>query len=156
MLLSQTTFTWGDPTAYQWDSSLETGYDKIDKQHKQLVAAVNNLMEAGAGGKGDAAVLETLDFLTGYAIKHFADEEQLQFDYDYPDYLNHKRLHDEFKVVVGELTKRVSKEGPTAELIDIVSSTVGSWLLNHIKGDDFRMAAFIKAADAASVSEMSI
>ena len=134
--------------AYQWDSSLETGYAKVDNQHKQLVAAVNNLMEASIGGKGDRAVMETLDFLTGYAIKHFADEEQLQVDYEYPDYLNHKRLHDEFKVKVGELTQRVIKEGPTTEMIDIVSTAIGSWLLNHIKGDDFRMAAFVKAADA--------
>jgi hemerythrin len=141
--------------AYQWDSSLETGYEKIDNQHKQLVAAVNNLMEASAGGKGDAAVMETLEFLTGYAIKHFQDEEQLQIDYKYPDYLNHKRTHDEFKVVVGELTERVSKEGPTKELIDIVSSAVGSWLLTHIKGDDFRMALFVKAADSGATAEIN-
>ena len=137
--------------AYMWDSSLETGYDKVDNQHKQLVAAVNNLMEASSSGKGDKAVMETLDFLTGYAVKHFADEEQLQIDYDYPDYLNHKRIHDEFKGVVGELTQKVIKEGPTTEIIEEVSSAIGSWLLNHIKGDDFRMAAFVKAADKSYI-----
>ena len=133
--------------AYKWDSSLESGYEKVDNQHKQLVTALNNLIEASADGKGDKAVMATLDFLTGYAIKHFADEEQLQIDYDYPDYLNHKRIHDEFKAVVGDFIQRVMKEGPTVELIDLVSSTVGAWLLNHIKGDDFRMAAFVQAAD---------
>ena len=133
--------------AYKWDSSLESGYEKVDNQHKQLVTALNNLIEASAEGKGDKAVMATLDFLTGYAIKHFADEEQLQVDYDYPDYLNHKRIHDEFKAVVGDFIQRVMKEGPTVELIDLVSSTVGAWLLNHIKGDDFRMAAFVQAAD---------
>ena len=139
--------------AYKWDSNLETGYEKVDNQHKQLVIAVNNLMEASAQGRGDKAVLETLDFLTGYAIKHFADEEQLQINYNYPDYLSHKRLHDEFKVVVGDLTKQVMEKGPTMEMIDIVSSTVGAWLLNHIKGDDFRMAAFVKAADSAAIQK---
>ena len=134
--------------AYQWDSSLETGYEKVDKQHKQLVAAVNNLIDASASGKGDAAVMETLDFLTGYAVKHFADEEQLQVDYDYPDYLTHKRIHDEFKGTVGELVGRVREEGPTEAIIGEVSSIIGAWLLNHIRGDDFRMAAFVKAADA--------
>jgi len=133
--------------AYKWDSSLESGYDKVDNQHKQLVAAVNNLMEASMNGKGDAAVMETLEFLTGYAVKHFADEEQLQVQFNYPDYLNHKRIHDEFKGVVGELVQKVNKEGPTGEIIDRVSTTIGSWLLNHIKGDDFRMATFVKAAD---------
>jgi len=134
--------------AYKWDSSLESGYEKVDNQHKQLVAALNNLMEASSSGKGDKAVMETLDFLTGYAVKHFADEEKLQVDHNYPDYLMHKRLHDEFKGVVVDLVQRVIKEGPTAELIQVVSSTIGAWLLNHIKGDDFRMAAFVKAADS--------
>ena len=136
--------------AYQWDSSLESGYEKVDNQHKQLVSAVNNLMEASKSGKGDAAVMETLEFLAAYTVKHFSDEEKLQVDYNYPDYLNHKRIHDEFKASVEELTQRVVKEGSTKELIEIVSSTIVSWLLDHIKGDDFRMAAFVKAADAKS------
>jgi len=134
--------------AYRWDSSLESGYEKVDNQHKQLVTALNNLMEASTGGKGDQAVMETLDFLTGYAIKHFMDEEKLQVQFNYPDYLNHKRIHDEFKGKVGEFVDKVRKEGPSQEVIGEVSSAVGSWLLNHIKGDDFRMAAFVKAADA--------
>ena len=136
-----------DPMAYKWDSSLESGYDKVDNQHKQLIAAVNNLMEANAGGKGNDAVMETLDFLTGYAIKHFSDEEKLQVEFNYPDYLNHKRIHDDFKGVVNKLVQRVGKEGPTEELINEVSAIIGAWLLNHIKGDDFRMATFVKAAD---------
>ena len=134
--------------AYQWDSSLETGYEKVDNQHKQLVTALNNLMEASAEGKGDKAVMATLDFLTGYAIKHFADEEKLQVDYDYPDYLNHKRIHDSFKATVGGFIDKVKSDGPTEAVINEVSSAVGAWLINHIKGDDFRMAAFVKAADS--------
>ena len=134
--------------AYLWDSSLESGYEKVDNQHRQLVVAVNNLMEASFNGKGDRAVLETLEFLTAYAIKHFSDEEKLQVLYHYPDYLNHKRLHDDFKAVVGELVRKVGEEGPTEEIIDEVSSIIGAWLLNHIRGDDFRMAAFVKAAEA--------
>jgi hemerythrin len=131
--------------AYQWDSSLECGYELVDNQHKQLVAAVNSLMEASQSGQGDKAVMQTMDFLTGYTIKHFADEEKLQVKYDYPDYLNHKRLHDEFKVTVKGLTERLIKEGPGPELVNVVSSAIAAWLLNHIKGDDFRMAAYVKA-----------
>jgi hemerythrin len=134
--------------AYQWDSSLECGYELVDNQHKQLVAAVNNLMEASQSGQGDKAVMQTMDFLTGYTIKHFADEEKLQQKYDYPDYLIHKRIHDDFKVTVKGLTERLIKEGPSPELVNVVSTAIASWLLNHIKGDDFRMAAFVKAKDA--------
>jgi hemerythrin len=131
--------------AYQWDSSLETGHEKIDNQHKQLIAALNNIIEASRGGKGSEEIFKTLDFLTGYTIMHFSTEEKLQLQYGYPDYLVHKRYHDEFKVTVTELTKRLTEEGPTEEMIGIVTTTIGNWLLNHIKGDDFRMAAFVKS-----------
>jgi hemerythrin len=134
--------------AYQWDSSLETGYEKVDNQHKQLVAALNALIEASAAGKSQEEIFKTLDFLTAYTIKHFADEEKLQTDYDYPDYLVHKRYHDEFKITVGEMTRQIRKEGPTEALIGQVTLAIGNWLLNHIKGDDFRMAAYIKARAA--------
>ena len=138
--------------AYQWDSSLETGYEKVDNQHKQLVSALNNLLEASRSGKGDEAIMETLDFLTGYAIKHFADEERLQTDFSYPDYHNHKIIHDEFKKTVGELVNRVRNEGPTVNIINEVCNIIGAWLLNHIRGDDFRMATFVKAADAKAMN----
>jgi hemerythrin len=133
--------------AYQWDSSLETGHEKIDNQHRQLVATLNSIIDASQQGKGKEEIFKTLDFLTGYTIMHFSTEEKLQVRYDYPDYLIHKRYHDEFKITVGELTQRLIKEGPTEEMIGVVTTTIGDWLLNHIKGDDFRMAAYVKSKE---------
>jgi hemerythrin len=134
--------------AYQWDSSLETGYEKVDNQHKQLIAALNAIIEASKNGKGDDEIFKTLDFLTGYTIMHFSDEEKLQVKYNYPDYLIHKRYHDDFKVTVGTLTKEIVSKGPSEDMVAKVTTAVGDWLLNHIKGDDFRMAAFVKARAA--------
>jgi hemerythrin len=136
--------------AYQWDSSLETGHELIDNQHKQMVATVNSLLDACRSGKGNQEVTKTMDFLSGYTIKHFMDEEKIQIKYAYPDYLIHKRYHDEFKTMVGKLTRRLIREGPTEEIVNEVSTQIGDWLLNHIKGDDFRMATYIKAKDAAA------
>ena len=131
--------------AYQWDTSLETGHAKIDNQHKQLISALNSIIEASQQGKGSEEIFKTLDFLTGYTVMHFATEEKLQVQYNYPDYLIHKRYHDDFKGTVGDLTKRLINEGATDELVGTVTTTIGNWLLNHIKGDDFRMAAYVKA-----------
>ena len=134
--------------AYQWDSSLETGYAKVDNQHKQLVATLNNIISASIEGKGKAEIFKTLDFLTGYTIMHFSDEEKLMVKYDYYDYLIHKRYHDEFKITVGNLTQQLISEGPTEEMVNTVTTAIGEWLLNHIKGDDFRMAAYVKAKES--------
>jgi hemerythrin len=78
---------------------------------------------------------------------HFSDEEKLMVKYGYEDYLVHKRFHDDFKGTVGELTQRLVKEGPSEEVVEVVTSAIGHWLLNHIKGDDFRMATFVKAKE---------
>ena len=137
-----------NPIVFEWDSALETGYEKIDNQHIQLFATVNNLVEAGASGKGSSVVMDVLEFLFDYVAKHFSDEEQLMESYEYPDYLNHKRIHDDFKATAGELIHQVSMEGPSEENIDRVVTVASEWLLKHIRGDDFRMATFVKAADA--------
>jgi hemerythrin len=131
--------------AYLWDSSLETGHEKIDNQHKQLISALNNIIDASRQGKGSEEIFKTLDFLTGYTVMHFTTEEKLQQQYDYPEYLIHKRYHDEFKATVGEITARLIKEGPSEKIVAEITAIIGNWLLNHIKGDDFRMAAFIKS-----------
>ena len=139
--------------AYQWDVSLETGHAKIDNQHKQLITALNSIIEASQQGKEKEEIFKTLDFLTGYTIMHFATEEKLQVQYNYPDYNVHKYYHDEFKETVKKLTGRLVQEGPSEDLINTVTSTIGNWLINHIKGDDFRMAAYIKFKGDPGASE---
>ena len=133
--------------AYQWDSSLETGYEKVDNQHKQLVSTLNNLIQASQTGKDSEEIFKVLDFLTGYAIMHFKTEEDLMTKFEYSDFYVHKQYHDEFKVTVGEFNKRLVDEGPSKSLVHIVTTAIGDWLVNHIKGDDFRMAAYVKSKD---------
>jgi hemerythrin len=135
--------------AYLWDSTLETGHEKIDKQHKQLVETLNNLIDASKEGKDKDEIFKVLDFLTGYTIMHFKTEEDLQIKYNYVDYHVHKQYHDKFKITVGDLSKRLIDEGPSPELLGVVTQTIGDWLVNHIKGDDFRMAAFVKSKDTS-------
>ena len=130
-------------TAYEWDSSLETGHDKIDLQHKQLIAAVNRLLDSCSEGKGTDELSNTLEFLNSYIIKHFSDEEKLMRFYKYADFERHRWYHEEFKKDVRELTSRLLAEGPSEMLIGRVSSAIVDWLLNHIKGDDFKFASSI-------------
>ena len=133
--------------AYSWNQDLETGNHQIDEQHKQLVAALNTLHDAARSGKGFTELARALEFLGAYTAKHFADEEKLQRQSGYPDYLRHKRYHDEFRQVARELSSRLVKEGPTDELLTTVYTTIGDWLVHHIKGDDFKMAAFVQSHD---------
>ncbi|MDR3161580.1 MAG: hemerythrin family protein [Spirochaetaceae bacterium] len=130
---------------YSWDKSLETGNEMIDSQHKQLIAALNSLLEVCRAGKGKEELAKSLDFLNEYTIKHFFEEEQLQQKYEYPDYPNHKKLHDNFKAVVRDLRVKLIMKGVSDELIAEVKASVGDWLVTHIKGQDVKIAAHIRA-----------
>ena len=132
--------------SFTWNPALETGNAAIDNQHKQLIGALNALFDAYRNGKERQEVERTMDFLTGYAIKHFADEEALQLKYCYPDYLVHRQLHSEFKGVVQELAQALSRNGPTDDFIRTVYITVGEWLVDHIKSEDFKMAVYVQRA----------
>ena len=130
---------------YKWDNLLETGHELIDSQHKQLLGTLNSLIEAYSSGAGKEEVARTVEFLLSYTEQHFRDEEALQSQFHYPDYLRHRQIHNEFKQVAFKLSDRLKKEGYSLWLVAEVCSTIGDWIINHIKGDDLRMAGFIKS-----------
>lgn len=129
---------------YTFDKSLETGNAAIDTQHKELINAVNRLLEACAKGVGRAEIQTTVKFLADYTVKHFADEEKLQKQYNYPGYEAHKKLHDDFKKEVSTIIDDYTKDGATVALTFKINTKVAAWLINHIKGEDKKVAAFIK------------
>ena len=134
---------------YQWDDSLATGHAMIDEQHKQLFTAINDLLKACQENKESEELTKSLNFLNDYTIKHFFDEEQIQQKYAYPDYPNHKLLHDAFKKTVRDLKVQLIMKGPSADLIDEVKTKIGGWLITHIKGNDLKLAAYIKGSAPA-------
>ena len=129
---------------YTWNSALETRHTTIDNQHKQWIAAVSALFDAHENGQGRQGVEKTLDFLLGYTVKHFADEEALQEQHNYSEYYEHKRLHAEFKRMVQEIIAAVPQEGSVDAFVSEVYVTISEWVVNHIKGDDFKMAVYVR------------
>jgi hemerythrin len=134
-------------TYTKWDPDLATGHNIIDTQHQQLIAAVNALFDAHREGKGPKAVEQTMDFLVAYTIKHFGDEEKIQEKAEYPHYRAHKLLHDGFKGEAQDLAAALRRDGPTDEFISHVCVTIGRWVINHIKSEDFKMAAHVKSRE---------
>ena len=133
---------------YVWSNDLATGNEAIDIQHKKLVNAINDLLKACSVGSGRSHLETVIKFLENYIIEHFTDEEKLQLKYKYPDYQNHKKLHEDFKAVVVELAKQLNENGPSVGLISEVNKRVCSWLTNHIKSEDKKVADHILSMGA--------
>lgn len=131
--------------AYLFTPDLETGNALIDQEHKQLIQAINGLLDACARGVGRTQLQRTAIFLQDYTTKHFSDEETLQQESCYPDFSNHHQYHEDFKQVVADLMGRLNQEGPTLPLVNEVNTALADWLINHIKSQDKKVAAHIQA-----------
>ncbi|MEG0854654.1 MAG: hemerythrin family protein [Angelakisella sp.] len=131
--------------AYQFTKDLETGNPTIDTQHKQLIQAINDLLTACSTGNGRAQIEKTAKFLLDYTSKHFADEEKLQVQSRYPDYLNHKKYHEGFVKVVKDIVAELQASGPSIVLVGKINNAIAGWLINHITKEDVKVAAHIKS-----------
>ncbi len=128
---------------FTWTNDLATGNAQIDAEHKELIRASNNLLTACASGIGGSELEQTVEFLNQYTKTHFQHEEALQLEYQYPDYINHKRYHESFIRVVNDFSYRLITDGPTPQLVSEINRKLGGWLINHIKTEDVKVARHI-------------
>lgn len=128
---------------YEVTQDLITGNTLIDSEHRQLFAAVNDLMDACAQGQGRAQIQKTVQFLSDYVVKHFQDEENLQTKYKYPGYPAHKTFHDGYRRQLNDKAQQLLKEGPTVKALGDLNQVVGV-LVSHIRTEDKRLAHYIK------------
>jgi len=125
-----------------WKPSLETGHAKIDEQHRGLADAYNNLYLAMKEGKGKDELGRTLSFLRTCTIEHFCMEAELMDRFGYPGTLEHKGIHGSLLSQVEELCVRF--EAGRMALTLPVTDFLEGWLIDHIQGEDVRLAQFLK------------
>jgi methyl-accepting chemotaxis protein len=137
-------FTVESTTEYVWDKTFEVGHALIDEQHRQLFSALSSLIRACHSG-ARKEFEDGITFLGNYVVKHFDDEEEVQKSYGFPDYPNHKKIHDDYKAAVSNFAVQWLASGPTDTVLNEVRIHVGGWLINHIKAQDVRIGAFIRS-----------
>lgn len=128
---------------YELTDDLLTGNALIDSEHRELFAAVNNLMDACTQGKGRDQIQKTVQFLGDYVAKHFRDEEGLQTKSNYPGYPAHKQFHDGYRRKLAETTQVLTREGPSVKALSDLNGVVAI-LVSHIRTEDKRLARHIK------------
>ena len=120
----------------------------IDSQHKELFDKINALLSICENCEGKATAVRTLGYLDEYTDFHFAEEEKLQEDIEYPGIVEHKKKHDELRQVVKDLYEMLEEqEGPTDAFVKSVQKNVADWLVYHIKGFDRSVAEYKNMRD---------
>jgi hemerythrin len=129
----------------KFTKDLLTGHELIDNQHKEIFARLETFWQAAREGKGKDEVCSALSFLREYVITHFAEEEKFQIQNAYPDYEKHKFQHDNFKVQVNDLVKRIQKGGANYSIAVDTLNLMLEWVITHIKDSDKKVVLFSRA-----------
>lgn len=127
---------------FPWTKELSLGLPEIDKQHKRLVALVNELHAAMKLKKGSVTSGKVLDELVRYTETHFAFEEELFDKYEYPDRAAHKKQHADLVRQVNDF-KNEFKSGRAGLSMDLMHFLT-DWLKGHIMKTDKAYAPFLR------------
>jgi hemerythrin len=126
-----------------WDTAWNIGCEEVDRQHHKWVELFNGLENAFlSGGKVLEVQKDTLKGVMDYTHYHFASEEKLMKEADYPESSSHRRLHKEFDTHVYE--KFRSQEDGEFVLSSEILLLMKNWLLRHIQVEDQKLGRYLK------------
>jgi hemerythrin len=126
---------------FYWDKSFETGYELIDKQHREFIGLAEKLQSSVYAQ--DQILFEKLSQeIISHLNNHFKDENDLMTKYNYPGYFSHKAEHGRFldkieRNLVG-LNKKHTNE------INSFFENIDKWFKNHLEINDRNLAKFLK------------
>ncbi|MCB1760238.1 MAG: hemerythrin family protein [Gammaproteobacteria bacterium] len=127
-----------------WREEYNVDVAKIDEQHKQLLDRVSRLHKAVEDRIDKNDLKQMLIDLAEFTATHFATEEKLMQQHNYPAYKTHLREHKMLLRHLHDLVTAVSNgKYPTFYSDYDVSN---DWALLHIHEHDKPLGAFLNRA----------
>ena len=128
---------------FRWTEAYSVHIAHLDKQHQGLFGTVDELNQAMAAGKGNEALVPILWKLLDYAQVHFAAEESLMKEHDFPGLSTHRAQHEMFRTNVAAFLEdhKAGKRGVPVTLMFFLQS----WLKDHVQNFDKQYSGFLNA-----------
>ncbi|MEI0478306.1 bacteriohemerythrin [Brachyspira pulli] len=132
----------------KWDKKFQTGYKRIDDQHKELVNIINDLYNVGIVNdlsneevkvNFHSIIKRTID----YATYHFSYEEKIMGAVDYSLAKDHIAKHRSFSLKIVDDVSRYENGDDLA--IEDFLDFLKNWLLHHIIVEDKKFISELKS-----------
>ena len=131
------------PTKYEFSPKLETGNPIIDNEHRLIISAVNDTLDAIEQGVSKTQVLDEIKIFARYVNTHFPHEEALQEKYQYPNIRFHRLWHKSYVKDIDLTCDRILTEGISSLTIAELKRRIET-LVQHILLEDSKVAEHIK------------
>jgi len=121
-----------------WDSSLDIGVHEMNREHQDILDAMNAIYDASLAGKKGDAINAMVAHLGAATTRHFRDEEAFMARIGYADLDNHKRIHA--KLLRDFATHQIATQEAGGKPSAAFFQFLRLWLAAHIKCIDLKYA----------------
>ncbi len=127
----------------------KTGIGMIDAEHLRLINLANMLLHLIVQHKFSSSsgetIVEKLDEVLFHMEAHCKNEEELMRGVSYPDYDNHKFMHDDVLIKFNKAHNDFASHQNYNDLANFISTILSPWLLTHASKDDMAMAEYLRS-----------
>jgi len=134
-----------DPAAalLEWDPRYTVHVADIDREHQAWFALINGVHKAVINGTGHDILRTVLAETTQYTFSHFAHEEALMSELDYPESEDHILAHQDLSRRAREFTDRL-ENGQSATMLEFLVF-LSEWAKHHTTTIDRKLGAYVQA-----------
>lgn len=123
----------------QWNTRYAIGHAAIDAEHQALFALAREF-----GAATDQKTLQGLFMrLYKHTREHFAQEESLMREINYPEYRAHMEQHNRMIGQLNDISLQIGKNQYDHAALE---SWINDWVVKHIAYADTRLESYVKAA----------
>ena len=114
----------------EWKEEYSVGVKEIDDQHKYFISLLNDLNNAIVAGKSREELRDLFQYLSDYAEKHFATEENYFDEFNYDGAVEHKIKHQKMRDEIKKIENM--EDGREIDFYGNIVYFLKDWLEDHL------------------------
>ena len=131
------------PWRLVWTDELSVGIPEIDAEHKHFIMLINELNAAIISRMGIEEIKRCMYAIVDDAVTHFAHEERLFKEWNYPEAAQHALRHAEAIEYFHNLTEGFERSETDFECIN-AGLKVKQALIGHLLAEDMKYRDFLR------------
>ena len=127
----------------EWTDDWTLDHAAIDDQHRMLIGILNKIIDR------ETAIIKLVNELIEYTAVHFTDEEDYMINAAYPEFVPHRKQHQEFLRTLLDMSFEVvtlngDDQEEVEKTIEILEKFVAVWFDQHFLETDRDFIDYLK------------
>jgi hemerythrin len=121
----------------QWRDEFSVGIEEVDHEHRELIEMIRSLQESLKEGADVDDVIDVLGEIYAQIAAHFALEEKMMRQTQYPALADHKEDHETLLDDLRDIMDEVEDDGVLDE--PRLTDDLDRWFSDHFKTHDAKL-----------------